>query len=64
MAIGTRVPHRQSTDATNQEIENYQDNAGGGVNRHPYNTDEAELFAADHKRIDAENAKKKANLRK
>lgn len=65
MAIGNpRVPHRQSTDAHDQDFENYQQNAGGGVNREPYNTDEAELFENDHIRLAAENAKKQANLRK
>lgn len=61
MAIGFRTPKRQSTDATDQRLENYIDNVGPGINRHPYDTDESDLYDTELKRIDAANKKKADN---
>lgn len=62
MAIGTRVPHRQTRDI-DSELEIYQANAGGGVNRKPYATDEFQLYKDELERIAKLNAKKQDALR-
>ena len=62
MVFGTRVPKRQTTDATDQRLQNYIDNVGPGINRHPYATDESDLYDAELKRI-ADLNKKKADNR-
>lgn len=62
MAIGTRVPHRQTKDI-DSELEIYTENAGAGINRKPYITDEFQLFKDELDRLAALNKKKQDALR-